>query len=195
MATVGTACARSYQFIPDGFLHAAGSADRVHIAGNAVIGMIYWVNQGSIPIHRLLWSSVLLCAFPGCMMCRKDADSLGQPTGDVGVEPESPSAMDPLQSPSSRDMAESKLNAFGLPVPRSMLLRSRSGGGSQRGGRPPLAPVSPDMPSSATSSSRSLNVGQGASGLQAEPCTSGYETPVQVLLPLLAQRQLPPMTG
>ena len=119
-------------------------------------------------------------------MCRKEAHSLGRPTGDVGVEPESLSAKDPLQSPSARDMAESKLNTFGLPVPRSMLLRSRSGGGSQRGGRPPLAPVSPDMPSSATSSSRSLNVGQGASGLQAEPCTSGYETPVQVLLHLLA---------
>ena len=128
------------------------------------------------------------------MFC-KEAHSLGQPTGDVDVEAESPSAKDPLQSPSARDMAESKLSAFGLPVPRSMLMRSRSGGGSHRGGRPPLAPMSPDMPSSATSSSRSLNVGQGAGGLQAEPCTSGYETPVQVLLPLLAQRQLPPMTG
>ena len=128
------------------------------------------------------------------MFC-KEAYSWGQSTGDVGVEAESPNAKDPLESPSARDMAESKLNAFGLPVPRSMLLRSRSGGGSQRGGRPPLAPVSPDMPSSATSSSRSLNVGQGASGLQAEPCTSGYETPVQVLLPLLARRQLPPLPG
>ena len=120
---------------------------------------------------------------------------MDRPTGDVGVEPESPSAKDSLESPSARDMAERKLNAFGLPVPRSMLLRSRSGGGSQRGGRPPLAPVSPDMPSSATSSSRSLNVGQGASGLQAEPCTSGYETPVQVLLLLHAWKQLLPLTG
>ena len=118
-------------------------------------------------------------------MCCKEAHGLGQTTGDVGIELESPSAKETAESPSTTDMAESKLNAFGLPVPRSMLLRSRSGG-SQRGGRPPLAPVSPDMPSSATSSSRSLNIGQGASGLQAEPCTSGYETPVQVLLPLHA---------
>ena len=128
------------------------------------------------------------------MFC-KEAHSLGHPTGDAGVEAESPSAKDSLQSPSARDMAESKLSAFGLPVPRSMLMRSRSGGVSHRGGRPPLAPMSPDMPSSATSSSRSLNVGQGAGGLQAEPCTSGYETPVQVLLPLHGQRQLLPLTG
>ena len=84
------------------------------------------------------------------------------------------------ETPTARDMAESKLNAFGLPVPRSMLMRQRSGGGTQRGGRPPLAPTSPEPPSSATSSSRSLNVGAGGWSTQAEPCTSGYETPVQV---------------
>ncbi len=78
-------------------------------------------------------------------------------------------------------MAESKLNAFGLPVPRGMLMRQRSGGPPHaRGGRPPLAPTSPEPPSSATSSSRSLNIGQGAYGTPAESCLSGYETPVQV---------------
>lgn len=128
-------------------------------------------------------------------MCCKEAHGSGQSAGDVGVEAESPGARDTAESTSTRDMAESKLNAFGLPVPRSMLLRSRSGGGSQHGGRPPLAPMSPDMPSSATSSSRSLNVGQGASSLQAEPCTSGYETPVQVPLLLHACRQLLPLMG
>ena len=91
-----------------------------------------------------------------------------------------------VDTPTGRDMAESKLNAFGLPVPRSMLMqRQRSGQLPQRGGRPPLAPTSPEPPSSATSSQRSLNVGQGAWSTQAEPCTSGYETPTQASLPHL----------
>ena len=81
----------------------------------------------------------------------------------------------------ARGMAESKLSAFGLPIPRGMFMRQRSGGPPQaRGGRPPLAPTSPEPPSSATSSSRSLNTAQGAYSTPAEPCTSGYETPVQV---------------
>lgn len=85
-------------------------------------------------------------------------------------------------------MAESKLSAFGLPVPRGMLMRQCSSGAPQaRGGRPPLAPTSPEPPSSATSSSRSLNTAQGAYGTPAESCLSGYETPVQVSQPQDAQ--------
>ena len=88
-------------------------------------------------------------------------------------------------------MAESKLNAFGLPIPRGMLMRQRSGGPPQaRGGRPPLAPTSPEPPSSATSSSRSLNVGQGAYGTPADSCLSGYETPIQVGIHHCAQAGL-----
>lgn len=95
-------------------------------------------------------------------------------------------------TPTARNMAESKLSAFGLPISRSLLMRQRSGGVPPRcGGRPPLAPMSPEPPSSATSSSRSLNVGQGAWSLTAEPCTSGYETPTQVALDLHASVTAP----
>lgn len=99
------------------------------------------------------------------------SDALSPHAGDADGKSESPTV---------RDMAESKLYAFGLPVPRSMLMRQHSGGGGQRGGRPPLAPTSPEPPSSATSSSRSLNVIPGGWSTQTEPCTSGYNTPVQV---------------
>lgn len=99
-----------------------------------------------------------------CTLCTGDVN--GDANGDVHV---------------ARDMAESKLSAFGLPVPRAMIMRQRSGGTPQlRGWRPPLAPTSHEPPSSATSSSRSLNTTQGAYSTAADTCASGYETPVQV---------------